>query len=329
MNGIESMSNQLTTIPAEPEPKAIPEAKAQSIAQKALETILAQAGTMAKVSLGALEVCRKIGDAATKAKNALGHGKFTTWAETNFGPESGAPFSVQWIRMCMRVHAVFVRIEGSKDREAIIAKFGNDVKNFARLLQLLESDQNPLTFAPEKRAAKLKTDGAPSAGAADPSTKALQKKLDAANEKIAKLEAKLAEANDKIKAQALELASLKAAAKDAAKATKRKPAADVVDAVVKVKALPMTAEQGEKSLEAARAKAKAAANKPKVAPLGAKVAKATKPKAPAKARSGRKSAAAPAPKGEAAPIEVDTSDVPADLLAAAAGTMDTGMDARS
>ena len=189
MNGIDSMATQLAVITAEP---AKPnEAKAQSIADKALRDILAQAGSMAKVSLSALEVCRKIGEAAAKARAALAHGKFTPWIEVNFGPDNknDTQFTPQWIRMCMRVHEVFVRLENHKDREKIIAQFGNDVKNFARLLALLEAGNNPLTFKPEKRSAKLDTSGGADAGDSDntASAKVLQRKLDAAEKKIERL----------------------------------------------------------------------------------------------------------------------------------------------
>jgi len=318
MNGIDSMANQLVT--TTPEAPKMSDAKVQSILDKALKDILAQQDGMAKVSRNALEVCRKIGDAATKAKAALAHGKFGPWVDTNFGPDNtnGTSFTPQWIRMCMRVHEVFVRLEGHKDRESILAQFGNDVKNFARLLAILEGGNNPLTFKPETRSAKLNTgagsEGAESDNAA--SAKVLQRKLDAAEKKIADLQAKLDKANATIAAQKLEIAELKAAAKEAAKGAKRK-LSDVTD----VEAKPVRT-HGADTLDQARLMLanKAKADKAKAAPAKA----AAKPKKAPKAKG-----VVTMTKKETPVVDIDTSDVPADLLANAQSTMDTGMGANA
>jgi len=318
MNGIDSMANQLVT--TTPEAPKMSDAKVQSILDKALKDILAQQDGMAKVSRNALEVCRKIGDAATKAKAALAHGKFGPWVDINFGPDNtnGTSFTPQWIRMCMRVHEVFVRLEGHKDRESILAQFGNDVKNFARLLAILEGGNNPLTFKPEARSAKLNTQG--DAGDSDnaASAKVLQRKLDAAEKKIADLQAKLDKANATIAAQKLEIAELKAAAKEAAKGAKRK-LSDVTD----VEAKPART-HGADTLDQARLMLanKAKADKAKAAPAKAAAKPKKAPKAP-------KAAPAKAPKANVPVAEFDTSDVPADLLANAQSTMDTGMGANA
>ncbi len=306
MDPIDAMTNQLTTTTTEP-PK-MSDAKVQSIAEKALRDILAQADGMLRVTRNALDVCRKIGDAASKAKNALGHGKFTPWVEKNFGPDTGAPFTPQWIRMCMRVHEVFVRLEGHKDREKIIDQFGNDVKNFARLLALMEGGNNPLTFKPEKRAKAAA--GGSGAGAESDNTvsaKMLQRKLDAAEKKVADLTAKLEAAQETIKLQKLEIATLKADAKDAAKASKRRvgDVTDVTPKDPKAKALKFW-----DAANGANEKAKAEKAKPKAPAKKAAPKAAAKPKAPAKPKAVKAKAAAPAPQPEPEEPETPDTEVP-------------------
>jgi hypothetical protein len=341
MNGIDSVTNQLATIPAADKeaPKVNPE-KAQAIAAKALETIQAQATQATKVTLSALEVCRKIGEAATKARTALGHGAFTPWLNECFSgdkPKSGTTFSVQWIRMCMRVHEVFVLIEKRKDREAIIEKFGRDIKSFARVLTLLNEGMDPMKFVAEKKAAKLKMGAGAGEGQSDNevSAKVLQRKLDAAEKEIEALKAKLAKAEAKVTAQALEISTLKDAAKAAGK---RKPAGDVVDAVVKPAKVVDPVQLGFDKAKAEREK-KAAAEKQKAdgeKALEAARAAARKPKAPkapaAAAKPKKATKPAKVEKVKAEPVDlppVDTSDVPADLLANAASTLDAGMGAQA
>lgn len=318
MNGIDTMANQLATITDEPAAKPN-EAKAQSIADKALRDILAQADGMAKVTRSALEVCRKIGESAAKARAALAHGKFTPWIDDNFGPgnKNETQFTPQWIRMCMRVHEVFVRLENHKDREKIVAQFGGDVKNFARLLALLEAGNNPLTFKPEPRSAKLDT-GTTQGSDNTASAKVLQRKLDAADKKIADLTAKLEKANATIVGQKLEISTLK----DAVKAAGKRKVSNVTDVEAKP-AKPKALTHGANDMDEARAMAKKGAAIAKAKADKAKGVTTAKPKATKAAKPAKPKAT----KAETAPVDIDTSDVPADLLANASSTLDSGMGA--
>jgi hypothetical protein len=137
----------------------------------------------------------------------------------------------------------------------------------------------------------------------------LQRKLDAADKKIADLTAKLAKANETIVAQKLEIATLK----DAVKAAGKRKASNVTDVEAKP-AKPKALTHGANDMDEARAMAK----------KGAAIAKAKADKAKGVTTAKPK---ATKPKAAPAQVDIDTSDIPADLLANASSTLDSGMGA--
>lgn len=222
-----------------------------------------------------------LGYHADIAKAAMPKADFAPWLEKNFGEKSKRPQSPQWVYKCMNAARAFALLpKGERKRSAILAQFGT-VKKLAGILGTLENGDNPLeTEAPApavKRGAPTKAERAAKAAKlaraakqddADTDTGTGANELAAESAKLARL-AKVLDAKEK------RLNQFEEALNERERLLVIREAAlpaGVTDATAK----DVSADKGEKSLEAARAKARAPRKAP-ASPASAPVS-AAKPK---------------------------------------------------
>ena len=216
-------------------------------------------------AVDAIPFAIKLGQAALRAKEEIGHGEFGAWIEKNL------PFSDTWARKCMNAATVMNAIGEMKPREQ--AKWDKRLKLEATTVEKLAAFKAE-ALGKEPKATKLSRVTGPETvtdvsdknevasevvdAAPSPSPAKREKELDKREADLDKREAKLNALAEKLGAREAELKILEAALKEREKALKAKPKADTHGADDLDEARAMLKAKAEKAIAPIKVKAKKA-----------------------------------------------------------------------